>query len=1002
MNTRVLRLAALVVALVPATLAAQAAGTPTRLASNGGGDGAPPVLDTAITQLESFLQRYPASPLRPNALFQLGELLVRRADEVFAAAQRTSGRGAAGRDSTTRGPEGPIKPDYSRAIARYEELVQRYPTFERIDAAQYTLGTLYGQEQRYGDAARMFALVAQHDTSQYRPEALFRLGDARFELAAHTSGEPRRALFAQSAQAYEQATRTAQDKKGDIYFLSLYKLGWAYYNQANQQDQADYQRAVHVFGELVDAYDKLTPQQQARLGLRGEAIEYMAVAFTQVGGSEAADKYFAEHGGAPYRTVVLRRVAESLSDQGDFTGAVKAYQRFVTETPTDSTALAAQAEIVDIYQNRMLEPDSAQAARLRLVEQFAPGTAWAQANASQRDTAQKLRERALRQSAQYVLAAAQGGQKARYADAAQLYKRYLAEFPNADSAQAYNRFYAEALYGTGDYASAGREFMRAAYEYQNRDSTTAQEAGRNAIVAFDTALVRNRGDRATQDAFFASVDKFVGTFPNSDLSKKALVEKGRRASETQRWDVMAETFRTYAQRYPNDPYTPTAQRLVGDALYRGGQYAEAQTQWESARQVALQTGNRALADSIAAIRTTAAAGYADTLIKRGDYAKAAEDVYVAFAKANPQNEKAPDALRNAIETYMLADSMARAKGDEGAARQARERAADLSAQLTQQYPSYRYATQYQALRARLLADLGRREESVQAYQQLVSTNVNFAGRADAMIRIAVQLDSAGQKKEAAQAYAAFANAYPKDQRAAGALYNAAVTYEEAGDNVTAANTFADFARRFPNDQRASQARARRVNLLATAGDTAAANAALAPACARPTEDIRALCNSRAAAQTFSAAVSVYQRYQPVKLVITSRAQLTQAGVQRASARKQALLKQAAAAFAEAIRSGVPEYVAAGSYYAGLAQWEYGNFLRDVQLPSGLTEAQRTAAQQGAAQQAEQYYQLARQTWQELLSKAEQTPELTKDQKAARWIQRARDAAQGNVDANPGQ
>ena len=38
--------------------------------------------------------------------------------------------------------------------------------------------------------------------------------------------------------------------------------------------------------------------------------------------------------------------------------------------------------------------------------------------------------------------------------------------------------------------------------------------------------------------------------------------------ETERWDVLASTFRTYAERYPNDPYTPTAQKLIGDALYK--------------------------------------------------------------------------------------------------------------------------------------------------------------------------------------------------------------------------------------------------------------------------------------------------------------------------------------------------------------------------------------------------------------------------------------------------
>src|SRR5918911_1811122 len=50
-----------------------------------------PARDSAIAQLTAFLSRYPDSPLRANALFQLGELLVRRADAEFNAAQRGGG-----------------------------------------------------------------------------------------------------------------------------------------------------------------------------------------------------------------------------------------------------------------------------------------------------------------------------------------------------------------------------------------------------------------------------------------------------------------------------------------------------------------------------------------------------------------------------------------------------------------------------------------------------------------------------------------------------------------------------------------------------------------------------------------------------------------------------------------------------------------------------------------------------------------------------------------------
>ena len=240
-----------------------------------------PLGDTAITRLERFLTQYPQSSLRPRALFQLGELLVRRADERFAQTQRS------GSSATAR-------PDYREAIARYEELVKSYPNFEQRDAVAYTLGTLYAQQQRYSDAINAFERVSV-DSSTLTSEALFRLGDSYFEIASTRRGEPRRAGFASAAAAYERAAAAAP-RDGDIYFLSLYKLGWSYYNQATQAGQAEYSKAVEVFGRLIDAYDKLSPEQQARLGLRTETIEYMAIAFTQVGGADAANRYFTSRG----------------------------------------------------------------------------------------------------------------------------------------------------------------------------------------------------------------------------------------------------------------------------------------------------------------------------------------------------------------------------------------------------------------------------------------------------------------------------------------------------------------------------------------------------------------------------------------------------------------------------------------------------------------------------------------------------------------------------------
>ena len=184
-------------------------------------------------------------------------------------------------------------------------------------------------------------------------------------------------------------------------------------------------------------------------------------------------------------------------------------------------------------------------------------------------------------------------------------------------------------------------------------------------------------------------------------------------------------------------------------------------------------------------------------------------------------------------------------------------------------------------------------------------------------------------------------------------------------------------------------------MLRAAGDSAGAAVEVAALCANnPAPELRSTCASRVGEEAFRLGVAMFPGYQAERLVISSKAQLNAAGVQRASARKQQLLKEMSDYFTRAIASGSPVHLSAASFYVGLAQWEYGNFLKNVQLPFGLTDEERTAATTGSERQATQYYDAARKTWQALLDKAAQ------EKIDNEWVTRARDALAGNVPATP--
>jgi hypothetical protein len=65
------------------------------------------------------------------------------------------------------------------------------------------------------------------------------------------------------------------------------------------------------------------------------------------------------------------------------------------------------------------------------------------------------------------------------------------------------------------------------------------------------------------------------------------------------------------------------------------------------------------------------------------------------------------------------------------------------------------------------------------------------------------------------------------------------------------------------------------------------------------------------------------------------------------------------------------------------------------MPKELTAEERQAATAGAAKQAEQYYQAANKLWKALVDKSD------KDKFTNAWVDRAKAALTGKVDASPG-
>jgi hypothetical protein len=171
-------------------------------------------------------------------------------------------------------------------------------------------------------------------------------------------------------------------------------------------------------------------------------------------------------------------------------------------------------------------------------------------------------------------------------------------------------------------------------------------------------------------------------------------------------------------------------------------------------------------------------------------------------------------------------------------------------------------------------------------------------------------------------------------------------------------------------------------------------------CAQNPTANRDLCAAYRARQALQSAVALFEPYRRINFVIRNKNQVSSPAALRAvQAPKQQALQRLAQRLSDVIKTGVPEQLAAATFYLGLAQWDYGNYLKNIQLPAtGFTDEERAAATEGAAKLAEQEYARARSTWQALLTKVDAEEALRNDPGAQRWLALARGALAGDVPA----
>ncbi|MGB0678364.1 MAG: tetratricopeptide repeat protein [Polyangiales bacterium] len=121
--------------------------------------------DNAIREFERFIRRYPDDPkYTPDAMFRLGELYFERSQVEFQQ-----------QDVSSNAESVLSSPDYGPTVDIYRQLIQRFPSYRHVDGAYYLIGYCLSEMGRFDEARLAWLNLVCSNYFRYDAESLAHL-----------------------------------------------------------------------------------------------------------------------------------------------------------------------------------------------------------------------------------------------------------------------------------------------------------------------------------------------------------------------------------------------------------------------------------------------------------------------------------------------------------------------------------------------------------------------------------------------------------------------------------------------------------------------------------------------------------------------------------------------------------------------------------------------------------------------------------------------------------
>ncbi|MFT3923439.1 MAG: tetratricopeptide repeat protein [Myxococcales bacterium] len=869
----------------------------------------------ALALLERFVAQEPEEAVEmADALLRLSELTweVARIDylDAYAIWQRTPEK--------IRKDEPPL-PNYTRTIALYDRLLNKHPTFERLDLVLYMKAFTLVERGENDAALPLFhRILKDYPQSSFAP-------DAHMALAEHVFNTDYN--FRAALVEYDQVLKYDES---ELYDLALFKSAWCLW-QIGQKTEAAvrFRKVLDLDGERA-AHTRRKRIKE----LQSEALEYLIQVFTEDERNRAADvrRFLQEIGGEQHVERVLIRLSATYYDQARFDQGIEAYGLLLQIDPASKHAPEYQLAIARGYLALDQFP-KARDAYATLAETYGPTSTWATQQPDQETVgdARAMIEKALREQGLSLHELGQRDSRKEYFEqAADIYGIYLKHFDDSPESYRLTFYLGEILFHRLErHAEAGDVYMAAARKNPKGEFT--KDALYNAIGAFErvrekeisrcTAAPNTPCAETENDKKFSSaIELYASYYPNDPDLPEILFRQGKFYYERHIYDPAVRLFGQLLDRYPNSSYAGDAGELVLDSFNRAADYQNIEL-WARKLKTAPAFKSAESQKRLNGLILGAVFKIGEQLASQNEH-EAAADAYVRAAQEFPSDPRAPKAYYNAGLELSRAGQLAKADA--------------TYSTLVEKYPGTEEGALGAWNGAQMYESIAQFRDAARFYEAYSERFPKGPKASDAGYNAVLLRLSAHDYKAAVVDGKRFTDRFPKDDAVDDVYFLIGRAHEGEKAHAEAEGTYREYLRRTKNPDRRVEAYARLGQVLTSAGNRKGADAAFSDAVAEGRRNRKQLKGGRyyAAQARYLQGDEALREFDDVKIEGDLK------GLGARLKLKAKLLGKAAGIYSEVVEFEVAEWVTGALYKIGRSYELFAKALADAPLPEGLNEEEQ--------------------------------------------------------------